>query len=311
MIRILMFCFVLSSFGCSGNLPVPVSQPRIVGGKSLTKGDSGPLASATVALTTQALKERGRSFCTAVLLQRSVLITAAHCVVDDHGQLHDGLMIAAMGPRLSRKSASARVVRAFVRRDYNPYTMAFAEASPMNDLALLKLDQGLSGTPVAVADPSHELEVESALALMGYGVSATRAKDDTGRLREVDASIVRVAAPGRMLMLRGPMLGFKVQVPGDQKGARAHGGACAGDSGGPAFLRLPSGENLLAGIASFATEARKYRNDDGVRYCSGQNGYVDMRHYFEEVNSAVQAIDAEEAPVQVLWKSYSWANPGT
>lgn len=176
-------------------------------------GPSQPANAAVAAQTVMVLKqgERSSAFCTGVVLSRTVVLTAAHCVDGARSlAVNDGAFGA---PRLIEVAAvemHPEFVRDAVRRRVRSI-----------DLALIRLREPLepARTPARLAEQTRVREGET-VAIAGLGL--TREDDDqsAGRLR-VGTLAARAPLSTILLWAGDPQ----------QKGL----GACTGDSGGPIF----------------------------------------------------------------------------
>ena len=257
---------------------VDLSAPSIIGGRAVPKTAVGLIRHATVALTTPDLIEAGHSFCTATLVAPRVLLTAGHCVVDDAGARVEGAAVAVMGVKVDEDSEPVSIRAAYVYKDYAPLGLGAAETTPMNDLGLLILAATLGDSELAPI-ASTPLAARVKLVVAGFGVTKTRANNNTGRLRQVAVTIDHVATRGRIFVAKGA----------------DDSGACAGDSGGPAYHER-SGRWELAGVTSFGKEVAK--QPGGPRICTGENGYVDLSFYAEAIKNAL----TDSGPSHSVWR---------
>jgi secreted trypsin-like serine protease len=165
-------------------------SPRVIGGAPVVA------TSATVALRTSS----GRLVCSGVLHSARVVLTAAHCIVDE--QAH-GIADACVGPSIASCSATARVVRVVRHPDYDGLTFE-------HDLALVVLEASL---PAPIARVGEEVTVDERLRTEGYGRSEADSADSAGTLRARELRVTAVDATRIVL----------------------EEGTCRGDSGGPAY----------------------------------------------------------------------------
>ena len=205
--------------------PLPVSAPSpapvpILGGTVVEPG-AWPEVVAMI---------YGPSICTGTLVSERVVLTAAHCIVGAGSwpiTVRFGEDVTAPGGR------EIAVERAGYHPDY------------CADLTVCKWDTWDYGylvlaEPVTDIEPARPLrtqeEWDEAMAvggdvtLVGYGLNEAQR---THIKREVDVPIVRFSPTG---------LEFRAGGDGDD--------SCNGDSGGPAFVTLASGEVRLAGVTS-------------------------------------------------------------
>lgn len=236
---------VLKPYQC-GTDEGAVDGPGIVGGTRLKR--KSPLGRSVVFIfqgkensTTQG------DMCTATLISSDVLITAAHCVVSGAAETrasrtraffhNDPYCTAATG---IKSSDVIEVERVEIHPDYTGTddTMKF-------DMALIKLKRAApeGAQPLKVAKNYIPLAEEDPVYLAGYGVTTDYETVDTEapklRFTKVKAFSNPEDFKGVQNRASSPRLIF------DQNG----GGACRGDSGGPAIVKS-KGRLTLVGVAS-------------------------------------------------------------
>jgi hypothetical protein len=200
---------------------VPASAPAhaIVSGAD----DQGPLSRATVMVL-----GAGGGMCSAVVIARDVVLTAAHCVTgapehrvyfrDETGQ-----------PAFIEPTAKA------VHPGYDAKAIEARRRSI--DLALLRLPRSLPAR-FGTATLSVAAVTRGALvAIGGYGVAREGDARSTGTYRVARVPVVEPHGPSRIL----------VWASGAEHGGA---GACEGDSGGP--ITRDSGGSVFA-ITTWAT----------------------------------------------------------
>lgn len=170
-------------------------------------------------------RSAGRAgFCSAAVIARDVVLTAAHCVAglaDTRAHYRDG----SGAPTLIEVAAIA------VHPEFHANAIKTRERSI--DLALVRLTKPLPARfdPVTLA-ASTQTEGET-LTLAGFGVTQPDAPATSGVLRRVALSVR--APTSRILMWA--------------TGAEGRAGACTGDSGAPVF----DADNRLAAIVAWAS----------------------------------------------------------
>jgi hypothetical protein len=171
------------------------------------------------------LKRSGRQagFCSGLVLARTAVLTAAHCVAapsDTRIFFRDG----------AGKPVLLAIAAVAVHPGFRPDAPRTRERSV--DLALVKLSESLpDGFQNAVLAAGDRLPVGTKVRIAGYGLAREGDERSGGTLRSGD---LRVRAPlsDQLLWLTGP---------NDKPG-----GACEGDSGGPVFLADGRAEAISA-----------------------------------------------------------------
>jgi hypothetical protein len=175
--------------------------------------DAGPLARSTLMV----LSSKG-GVCSAVVVGRDVVLTAAHCVTgSDQFRVH------------YRDETGQPVLIAPVETALHPGYDAngIAERRRSIDLALLRVADALpdrfTQSPLSAATPSKD----SALLVGGYGLAREGEPKTMGTFRTAPLNAVEPYGPSRILLWAEGSAGT---------------GACQGDSGGP----LTAGSSVVA-----------------------------------------------------------------
>ena len=211
----------------------PAAAFEIVGGDEVVAGEY--YSQTTVALLTRSA--RGTGLCTASIIAKDLLVTAAHCVTDSFGRL-----VAVQNHRIvfSRDvehagAADLRVVDGV--KVHSTWKGSLSKGKDQGDIAIVHFNGGLpSGFAVAQLLPtSQKLKTGQLVTLSGYGVTTMdpTKEDGSGLLRKVNITISNATFAKTEILL-------------DQRGGR---GACHGDSGGPATIQL-GGKNYLFGVTN-------------------------------------------------------------
>jgi hypothetical protein len=202
----------LSLMACTAGNKTTASEEKIYGGQVAQAGEWPMVV---------ALLRNGNIECTGTLVTPALVITAAHCL-DDHPD--PSVMSIIIGDDL----ATGQVHRVS-KTNINP---SYAD-TPSTDFAYVLLADPAPNTPLVqvLTDPSERqtlLAPGAASTLVGFG------EDETGGVGTKRDVVTQVGQP--------------------QDGALFIGGGgkdtCNGDSGGPAFGQLATGDWRVYGITS-------------------------------------------------------------
>jgi Trypsin len=192
--------------------------------------------------------------CTATAIGRDLLLTAAHCV-------QPGADYKLLGSEPGQPPVLKTIIRIErhpqfdLKRLFNHLATA--------DLAVLKLAEQLPAriSPALIAAGDEIVAVGDPLVIAGYGVTV-RGDGRTGGTARA-ATLVVTGQPGPLqVRLFDPA----------SKGSSAGLGACAGDSGAPAFRILDVGPAVL-GIVSWST------GPNLTAGCGGLTGVTPLARY--------------------------------
>lgn len=200
-------------------------ESEVIGGRAVTQGSYGYM--------TMVYSRIGKDTyeCGGTLVNPHYVMTAAHCVVDDDGNVLDPgaftLVIGKLNLKKIPASSKWRVTRVIPHPSWSIATLR-------NDVALLQLDRAV---PPAVARPvtivgSGNTQYDKAgqlTAVMGWGITE-KSRDGSNRLLTADLNVVGDAACNAAY---GGGLSLDVMLCA----AAPNRDSCHGDSGGPLLAK--------------------------------------------------------------------------
>lgn len=275
--------------GCGPAQDERTSDVKILRGELIKEGQNDARRQSTVALTTDvarsgstsSLMGQNKSFCSGTVIAKNVIVTAAHCLekFDPKTRTKQGLMLPKESNYIvsfdTTVNADGRWIAAkkvIPHPDWDPAsTLSPVSKAVPNDIGLIILSEDVpdSAKPVKIANANLELPKKTPVYLAGYGVTLKRSKPDTGKLRQVTVKFKSSNSKRKA---------FSV--------GKFFRGACAGDSGGPAYVKVGS-ELQLAGATSTGVEI--------FGYCIGiHNNYTDVRQYSDWIAKVISENSEEE-----------------
>lgn len=249
--------------------------------------------------------------CTATLVARDLVLTAAHCV--DSGQ--SDKMLAAFsrqidcdGERSTLRSKVVRVAQVRVHPDYD-------KDRKINDIALVRLESSAPwdyGTVELTTKSAIELNADR-LLVAGYGRTAGEPVPDNDPtiLRATTLPILRGQAltkVGRRLwnavVHADPNTSFTIAEAEQYFTSRAAGeyvflehasgrGVCMGDSGGPAFA-MKGGRAVQVGVASYVINGG---NQGDCLLAAAYSSVVYHRRWLEKTFNEMKTYRSGTAPL--------------
>ncbi len=260
-------CFVLFSAlsaitlaACSQ--PAPSAMSAGEGDSSIIGGTDANGSEEFASTVVSVYNVESSGLCTASIVSDSLLVTAAHCVNGPASSLR-----IIFGTNI--KDEKTRIVREPDSYKVSPL-WPFRQDEPLNsgDIAMVKFSGGLPPgyRPAQIlADASH-LTNGTTVLLAGYGISNGVAHTGGGTLRYVEVQIQNNAFSESELLVA-------------QNQGR---GACHGDSGGPAYVRV-NGQLMLWGVTNRGVNDPK--ND-----CSVSAAYASVLYYREWLQQTAQEL---------------------
>lgn len=200
----------------------------IIGGSVVSNAEG--IAQSTVLLLDT---EKG-ALCTGNIIAANLILTAAHCT-----QAHPERIIAIFSTRMPQSSQDLQ--KMVWRRIIGGKTSAAwpllnaSKDKEWGDIALLKFDGALPTGYKAAKLLANKAVLRNGMTvtLAGFGITDGIRHTDTDALRKVDVKFADVNFSSTELLM-------------DQRQGR---GACHGDSGGPALIKV-AGSDVLVGVTS-------------------------------------------------------------
>lgn len=209
--------------------------------------------------------------CTATAIGRDLLLTAAHCVQP-----------GADYKLLGGENGQAPVLKTIIRIERHPQfdIKRLFNHLATADVALIKLAEPLPAriSPALIAGGGDTVAVGDSLVVSGYGVTV-RGDGSTGGTARA-AKLVVTGQPGPLqIRLFDPV----------SKGLSAGLGACAGDSGAPAFRTSDAGPVIL-GVVSWST------GPNLTAGCGGLTGITPLARYRGWIIDTARKLGTSLAP---------------
>lgn len=217
--------------------------PNIVGG---TEVSADHLLAKKVVLILGTTQMGGRGYCTGIVIDKDVILTAAHCI-------NPAIVKYYVIPHIdmSPESGYDRVRDSILVTKWITHEDYVDEGNKQfNDVALLKLERPVPGDyePIPLYDGKAKLSSQE-VTLAGYGRTSETSRDSS-YLRFTTKSIKDV-----LVNYKGEK-GAMYLTNGDVKGA------CEGDSGGPVFYEVNKQVQLAAVISTTF-------GPDAMTFCHG------------------------------------------
>lgn len=233
----------------------------IIGGVAVENAD--PISRSTVAL----YDVDSGPICTASLITKNIAVTAAHCVEGFSNNL-----FLVFGARLPTQESEAVYRKVLTVKIHETYGQIRPDAADQGDIALIKfegksLPEGFKPATL-LASSSHLVNGGEAI-LAGYGLTSMLPRQETDRLLKTTVKIAN-AKYG------------KTEVSFSQANGN---GACHGDSGGPAFVRIKD-SLVLFGVTSRSLTLR------GGSTCLEGSIYSSIPGHIKWIRANVKLLNA-------------------
>jgi secreted trypsin-like serine protease len=213
-----------------------------------------------------------QSLCTASIISKDMLLTAAHCVDDSPKALKVIFLLSL--DKLSKDNVQTSVRQVTDFRTNPLWATNQDEEKNTGDLAVVKFAGGLPDgySPVGLLNKSADIANTVTVLLAGYGTSDGVAGTGAGLLRSVETTVLDASFSASEFLVKQD----------------AGKGACHGDSGGPAFIRI--GDRLaVAGLTSRGV-------NDPKNQCNVSAAYTSVPHYLTWIKATAKMLEAAPLP---------------
>lgn len=229
-------------FGAAQAATGPPARASVVGGAPAQAG----VLSSVVFVTAQTSAATAMA-CSGTVLAPTVVLTAAHCVVDgETGTIRTASGIVVTAGTLDRRSGGVEVgaARVAVHPDYDPGAIR-------SDAAVIRLATPVAVAPVALAGSGDAgLAAPGAVATFaGWGTTSGSSTEASPRLLTATTTLLADDACQRLL---GSSFAPAVTLCAVDAG-RFAASTCRGDSGGPLLTQRGDGAWLQVGITSWGS----------------------------------------------------------
>ena len=290
---------------CTSPKPNQFSPPAgIIGGQEVIKGNW--LGRGVVFLMQSFVDESGNrhsSICSASMIDRNILITAAHCVDRSLGGNTENLSVYFTNkPECEKRRGQLnkwkrRVEALRVHPLWSPDQISLAERG---DIAMIRI-QGrapIDYSPLTLAWDFIPLAANTPVLVSGFGmVNPDYFGDFGGDIALRFAQVLGISSEKKLSLLDQSFMGgtplsgagsefdngpLNEMLYIDQSQGK---GICGGDSGGPSLMKGQRGQDLVTGVASFVMNP-----ENSNLLCGYVAAHTSVVFYRDWISSAFQEM---------------------
>eukprot|EP00210_Caulerpa_lentillifera_P008714 g8312.t1 len=218
-------------------------------------------------------RQSKKHFCGGSLIQKNVVLTAAHCV--DHRDANIIRPIVHIGQyhrtKNGRNHENIETKKTVIHPEWDPETNA-------NDLALIFLQQDSTYKPISLK--KEKSSPNAYLAVLGWG----RTEEGGNASENLQEVVVPVLRQDKCREAYGARISDSMFCAGQLSGGKD---ACQGDSGGPIIKKESIGTDLLVGVVSWGVGCAR-EGKPGV--------YASVSHARAWIEEEIEKLNGNEAP---------------